>query len=60
MVSKLRIIWKQTVVATAGGVDLAKAAATISVNLSGFGSGNAFVNGEHIGYYNLAAGNCSK
>ena len=28
--------------------------------MSGFGSGNLFVNGEHLGYFNLAPSNSSK
>ena len=35
-------------------------ASTLSVNMSGFGSGNLFVNGQHLAYFNLAPGNSSK
>lgn len=35
-------------------------AKTLSVNMSGFGSGHVFFNGFHLGFYNLARGNCSK
>jgi len=36
------------------------AAAQVSVNLTGFGQGNLFVNGVHVVYFNLADGSCAK
>ena len=40
--------------------ELGAVGASASVNMSGFASGNVFVNGHNLGYFNLAAGNCSK
>jgi hypothetical protein len=33
---------------------------SFSVNVSGFSSGNLFVNGFHLGFFTMAPGNCSK
>ena len=35
------------------------AAAQVSVNLTGFGQGNLFLNGVHVAYFNLEDGSCA-
>jgi hypothetical protein len=40
--------------------ELTEVGASASVNMSGFSSGNVFINGHHLAYFNLAEGSCTK